>query len=573
MKLSKYLFLSAFACLTTATFSACENDGDIIYALPPQDATLNGPTDDIVLSYDNLDALALTLYWTENGEITLSDPAVQAPENANANTLQFASDAEFINKVEETISGGIYYRQYTCQELNNLVTRIGLKGGIKAQVYVRLKSVIGANIEPKYSDVITLNITPYFIDMSIGYYLASDKSETSRTLYSPNSDGVYAGFIGANGWENWWLREGNNTIWGNDGVDGTPFMLGNSTTGLDIWNFWYPGLTGCYYTIVDTKKNEWSALYIPELSLSGDISGTMEYDRKANMWNYTFNAEAKTYNITIAGTGKQYNLTTGTDDAAAIDTPVGFSGSCDNLSFGNQASNISFSVAEAGEITLSLNLSDPKLWSITQQSGGVTVVETNPELYLSGIYGEWNFDYSVKLYNEDFLCYGGVLPVQSEWGYKIYTEADNWNSAYTMVEGGSAYEGSLEPNGANNITAPSESLCLFDISLSALTYKVTPVTSVSYTGLNDDWSLKPMTVDAETPWIYHAEFEKTAETPWGVKVVLNNDWDFYFGKGENAGDMRLFQDGFEGDNNLEIGKTYILTIDFLNSTYTYTLKQ
>lgn len=574
MKLSKSIYSLAFAALVGGMLSSCNNDGDTIYVNTPDDAVLSGPADDIVLSYDNLDGLALTIYWTENGDITLSDPKVQAPAHANVNTIQFASDKAFSNMVEEAVEGGVYYRQYTTRQLNNLVARIGLEGGVKAPVYVRIKSSIGANVEPRYSNVAVYNITPYFIDMSIGYYLAADHSETGRTLYSPASDGVYCGFIGANGWENWWLREGNNTEWGNDGVSGTAFVMGNSTTGLDIWNFWYPGPSGCYYTIVDTPNAQWSALHIPELTVSGDLQGTMVYDKKANVWNYTFTAEKRTYNVSISGTGKQYDVSTATDDAAAKDTPVAFSGDCNSLSFGTTATAVSVDVTAAGETTLVLDLSNPKQWTLTAQSGGAVIDTTAPEIFLAGIYGtgDWNFDYSLKIYNEDALSYGGVLPVLSEWGYKIYTEAGNWDDYYSMVEGGTAYEGKLESKGNNNIAAPSEALCLFDVCLSALTYKAIPVTSVSFTGVNDDWSLRPMTA-TENPWIFTGEFDKTGNTPWGVKVIINEDWNLYFGKSPEAGVMRLYQDGFEGDNELETGKTYILTVDFAKSTYTYTLKQ
>lgn len=566
----KYLF--ALVGISCAALTSCEKDGDLLYANAPEDAVLNEITNDIVLSYDNLDALALTIYWNENGDITLSDPSVKAPENANANTLQFASDENFTNMVEENITGGVYYRQYTCQELNNLLTRIGFEGGVKAPLYVRLKSVLGANIEAKYSNTAVYNVTTYFIDMSIAYYLLSDHSETGRTLYSPSSNGVYSGFIGANGWENWWLREGNNVEWGNDGVEGTPFKLGNNTTGLELWNFWYPGLAGCYYTIVDTPNEEWSALYIPELTIGGDLSGTMTFDRKSNAWNYTFNAEARSYNITLSGVGKQYNINTGTDDAAAIATPVAFWGDATALTFGSNAvGSVTVNVENAGETTIVLDLSDPTAWSLTAQSGGAIIETTAPELFLSGVYGEWTFDYSLKLYNEDYLTYGGVLPVSSQWGYKMYVEANNWDDYYSMVDGGTAYEGMLEAGGANNFIAPAEPLCLFDVSLSALTYKVIPVSSVSFTGVNDDWSLRPMTA-TDTPWIYTGEFEKTGNTPWGVKVIINEDWGLYFGKCDNVGQMRLYNEGFEGDNDLETGKTYVLTVDFVNSTYTYTAK-
>ena len=49
--------------------------------------------------------------------------------------------------------------------------RLGLEGGVKATVYVRVKSSLGANIEPKYSNVLTISVTPYLIDLTVGYYL------------------------------------------------------------------------------------------------------------------------------------------------------------------------------------------------------------------------------------------------------------------------------------------------------------------------------------------------------------------------------------------------------------------
>ncbi len=141
--------------------------------------------------------------------------------------------------------------------------RLGLEGGVKATVYVRVKSSLGANIEPKYSNVLTISVTPYLIDLTVGYYLDEGQNETGIILSSPEANGIYSGFVGAASWGHFWLREGNGTIWGNDGVTGTAFVLGNSTTGIDIWNCWYPGVTGCYYVTVDTPANEWSALPHP----------------------------------------------------------------------------------------------------------------------------------------------------------------------------------------------------------------------------------------------------------------------------------------------------------------------
>lgn len=98
-------------------------------------------------------------------------------------------------------------------------------------------------------------------------------------------------------------------------------------------------------------------------------------------------------------------------------------------------------------------------------------------------------------------------------------------------------------------------------------YKLYPVSKVSYTGLNDDWSLTEMQA-TETPGVYTATVTKSANTPWGVKIIINENWDLFFGGNGTPGELVLFHDGFEGDNELENG-TYTLTADLAKGTYTY----
>ena len=567
MSFNKYIAAAATAAVLLGAYS-CDKDGDMIYTDGPDKAEVSGVASEIVLDKDHLQSLALTLYWNENGKISLSNPLVAAPEGAASNTVQFSADPEFATVVDDNVESGVYYRQYTCESLNNLVGRLGLEGGVKGTVYIRVKTVLGANIDPKYSDVKVVSITAYFIDMSVGFVLDASQNDSGRTLYSPASDGVYSGFIGAGSWENWWLREGNNTVWGNDGVTGTAFVMGNNTTGLDVWNFWYPSPSGCYYTVVDTRANEWSALYIGELTLGGDLSGAMVYDRKTNKWTYTFDATPGTINVTIGGTGKQYNAATGTDDAAATDATVGFAGTSGALTFGQSAQAIAVEIAAAGETTLTLDLSDPRAWTLTAGEGSADPVETVPPMiYLSGVQPDWDFSNYLKLYNEDNRTYGGALEVNSEWGYRIYTEPDAWDNYWTMVDGGTAFSGQLVNNGEGNIAAPEAGFYLFDVNMGDLTYKLTPVTKVSYTGLNDDWSLTEMTATGE-PGVYTAQFEKTANTPWGVKIVLNDNWDLFFGGNGTPGELALYRDGFEGDNELSEG-THTLTVNLSKGTYSY----
>ena len=268
--MKKYISSFVLATALCAAFTSCEKDGDIIYATGAESAGIETSASEIVLDKAHLDALVLSVYWTGNGDITLSDPLVAAPSNAVTNVIQLSDTEDFGNVVEETLDGGVFSRQYTCRDLNNLVSRLGLEGGVRSDVFVRVKSYLSNNIPPVYSDVLALHVTPYSVDMTIAFYLNSTQEDTGRILWSPAADGIYTGFIGASGWENWWLLEGNNTMWGNDGVIGTAFLMGSSATGLDIWNFWYPEYAGCYYTVANTQTKEWTALLVQELNISGD---------------------------------------------------------------------------------------------------------------------------------------------------------------------------------------------------------------------------------------------------------------------------------------------------------------
>lgn len=561
MKKLNYMILALVAIMA----AACDKDGDFLTTNGADKVTVDG-SGDIVLTYENADALALTLYWSDNGTLSLSNPLVKAPENATTNTIQFSDTEDFARTSDIICDQGVFSKQFTASQLNSAISKVGFTEAVKKQLFIRIKSTLGSNIAPTYSNVMAINVTPYVIDMSVGFILDSNRAETGNTLASPASDGVYKGFMGVAGWYNWFLREGDGTTWGNTGVAGSEFHLSSDDT---QWNFWFPGVEGCYYVIVDTNKEEWSALLIPALTVSGDISGDLTYNRKQNTWTLTYNAtSAGTAKIKIAGVGKQYNVGTSTDDAAAIDTPVAFGTEGSAITFGSAASDIAVNVPAAGEVTLTLNLSDPNAWTCeVQQGGGEPVEEVQKYLYLvgidDGISGSWTFDNTIKLYNEDDLNYAAVCNVNSLWGYQIGIEEGNWGSVYKWVSGDAA-SGTLAMDGTENIPAPDPGLYLINVSLKYLTYNTLAVTSVQYTGINDDWTLYDMTPTA-TPGVFTADVNITAASPWGFQIILNQDWGQKFGGGN--GEL-FYQGGNITDDAAFAGKTCTLTVDLCKCTIT-----
>lgn len=554
--------------MTLLLVTSCNKDGDSIFLSSPEGGELTASESAVALSKEKNANIVLSLAWTKS-TLQVSDANVSAP-NVLTSTLQTSLTKDF-SKVSETVEANPSKAFYGL-DLNSTAKNLGAEPGTSTPLYFRIKTTYAANEEPVYSNTVQVDVTPYQIDMSVGYVLTSKKEMSGATLYSPTSNGVYSGFIGATAWANWLLQEGDGTEWGNDGVSGTPFLLSSDVS--THWNFWYPGAAGCYYSIVDVNNKVWSALSIPSLSVSGDIAGDMTYDRPTNRWTYTFSStSAGTKTIKIAGSGKQYNYKTGTDDAAAIETPVGFGMNGSNITFGSSASDITVNVPAKGTCTLILDLSNPKAWTCTAIEGSIGGSTVSKYLWLSGIddgiSGSWTFDNYLSLYSEDGLSYAGVINVNSKWGYMFYTEKDNWSSKYGLSTG-TAASGTLEANGANNIPAPSAGLYLFDVSMKGLTYTTTAVTSVAYAGFNTkgdaggDWTLVNMTPSSETG-VYTATVTLKGASQWGAKIYLNGSWDYFFGG--SAGSLTYKGSGITDDATLGAG-TYTLTVNLLKGTYT-----
>lgn len=561
-----YKVLLAVAMMWGIT--SCDSDIDPVYVLPTESISLGGASGDIVLTPDYPQALALTLYWSGDGRLALNDTQLQAPVNAAEETIQLSKDESFTTTLDVSVEKGVRSRQFLCEELNSLLGRLGYEAEQKSPLYIRVRSLLAANLPATYSETLTIQVQTYRIHLILGTVLDKDWNETSMTLASPEENGIYQGFMGVNGWTNWWFREANKVVWGNLGESGKTFYASSEDS---HWNFWFPNPGGCYYTTLNTVEGWWSALYIEQLTVAGDISGDMTYNLKANQWTLPVNLPAAaTVNITISGTGSLYNKET-TDMGPAIAQSVAFSGSSEALSFGTTATTIAVDLPQ-GETNIVLDLSNPQALKV---AAGESAPEpaAEPYLYLSGVVN-WDFEDYLSLYDEGSLSYGGAHWVKSEWGYRVYPQPD-WGIAYKAADDATALSGTLvlaESDG--NIPAPEEGLYVMDISMQSLTYQLTKVEKVSFVGLNDDWSEHEMVQSADNPEIFTGEFVKQQETPWGVKVLINGDWSLFFGGGD--GKLKLGHSdattGFDGDNALTVGETYVLTIDLGKQTYSYSLK-
>jgi hypothetical protein len=552
-----------FVLMLATLFVACEKDGDLITVSNLESNNLVTSQSEVVLEKDKATEIALTLTWSKKALI-ISDTSMAIPSSIPSMILEISANEAFTTTTEATSSS--FSLSYTSLELNTIAKNLGLEAFKSSPLYFRIKARLGNNTTPVYSNVATVSVTPYSIDMSVGFILDKDKAETGVTLYSANSDGEYKGFMGATAWYNFFLLEGDGTTWGNYGADGYVFVMDNNASSTPMWNFWFPGLNGCYYTTLSTSTKKWSANLISSLSITGEVTAEMTFTRPDVTWMASFTTTTANASFTINGISALYNSTTGTDDASAIPGTVTFAPGSSNEVLFNQTGTFTVPGA-AGDYTLKINLSDPKAWTYEITAGAIVVVDPiSKYLYLpgvdDGISGSWTFNNYLNLISEDDSTFAGVVNVNSLWGYQMGLEADNWTDVYKMASG-DAYAGTLSFKEGSNISAPDAGLYLIQADLKNKTYSLTSVEKAYVTGLNDDWTLAEMTA-TETVGVYSSQITISKASSWGFQVFIDDQWKNKFGGAKGI----LSYNGANITDDATIAPgTYTLIVNFIKGTY------
>ena len=189
--------------------------------------------------------------------------------------------------------------------------------------------------------------------------------------------------------------------------------------------------------------------------------------------------------------------------------------------------------------------------------------EAPEQLYLVGLNDDWdNYDIKLTPSNDDNSYeYQGIAAVTScSSGYVVYVEEDNNFLTFSSDTGRD--DGTLVYQGSENIPFNNTGIYIWTVDLANFTYSYTEVTTVSYSGLNNDDTLVEMTQDSDNPYTYTAEITITTASTDGIKIVLNGNTDLYFG-GTN-GDLEFLS---TITNDTYLSGTYTLVINFLEMTF------
>lgn len=357
--------LMMLLCALTALVS-CDESGDKIYLDGFKASDLMASASDVKLSVDNSKDVVLSLAW-QNPTLLSSDETKPAGNGVLKTYLQVSASENFTSEKEYTVTD--LSKAFTGADLNAAAKDLGLSPDVSSPLYFRIKSQMGANLDAAYSNVCQVKVTPYLIDMSYINILDKGKDQVLTYLYSPNSDGVYSGYMNVSSWLNCWGKENDGTFWGNIQTGDKPYaVLDNAQSACNIW---FPEPAGIYYTVLDTKSEE--KLFHATLIKSMKVNGKeMKYDGPNYAWVGVVTTTADNTPISIVADGAEYNKSTG-DKGTPIAKIMNYTLADGKMTDAATAGSVN--IATAGTYTVTVKVGEHSQLEYTIVSGDQTTPE------------------------------------------------------------------------------------------------------------------------------------------------------------------------------------------------------
>ena len=251
--------ISALITCSLAFITSCEKDGNLISVSGLKSAELMSSESSVVLTKETSSSNVLALTWSKS-DLTISDPSMKIPGSVPKEILEASASNNFENATEITPQGNTY--SFTGAALNTLAKNLGFTAGESTPLYFRVRYGIweqyGTVLQQCYYCKCHL-LFPSTCPSAL-FWIPIKKTPDLHFIL-PTVMANTSGFTGSAAWYNWFLLEGDGTIWGNLGVDGNAFVLSSDES--SFWNFWYPGQSGCYYTTLSTAMKNGLPLIYP----------------------------------------------------------------------------------------------------------------------------------------------------------------------------------------------------------------------------------------------------------------------------------------------------------------------
>lgn len=406
-----YRNLMMLLCALTALVS-CDESGDKIDLDGFKASDLMASASDVKLSVDNSKDVVLSLAW-QNPTLLSSDETKPAGSGVLKTYLQVSASENFTSEKEYTVTD--LSKAFTGADLNAAAKDLGLSPDVSSPLYFRIKSQMGNNLDAAYSNVCQVKVTPYLIDMSYINILDKDTKEQTLTyLYSPNSDGVYSGYMNASSWLNFWGKENDGTIWGNVGQDGHVYEMDNTES---AWSFWFPGQAGIYYAVIDTKAKEFKPTLLKSFQLNGE---DMTYDAPNYAWTKVITTTADNTPVSIVATGAEYSKATGTEDAAAVVKTMNYTLADGKMTDSESAGSVI--IPSAGTYTITVKVGEHSQLEYTIVEGD----QTTPEPEASN---------TLCMFSENGNTLLAVMNKVSDGVYTCKYKPTSWENFYFIYVG------------------------------------------------------------------------------------------------------------------------------------------
>ena len=392
--------------------ASCNNDGDTVYVDGMAPSELIATSSDVKLDVSQRAKVVLQLAW-KNPTLLSSDANNPVTGDLLKTYIEASTSENFANATSTAVT--TLTKAYTGTELNTLAKNLGINVNTAGQLYFRIKSMQGENMEPQYSNVCTVTVTPYYVDMTKLAVLATNKVDTIAYLHSPEADGVYTGYMNATPWLNCWFYEYSGDTWGNYAVNDHEFELSNAS---DAWNCWFADGTGAWFVKVDTKEMEWTATLLSQIRANGN---DMTYYNKRQQWGYYITTTADNEKVTIDADAKEYNKTTRTD--YADEKTLHFDANDGKLSQASASTGIN--IAKAGTYTI-IVAADGKgylTYSVVEGKVDFTATDEPQVKYPAELYMVNKDDVSLDLAHltkTGDATYSGTYTLTADWeNFKI----------------------------------------------------------------------------------------------------------------------------------------------------------